>query len=176
MASISFEGRRCSLERGRTVFDYADELTVRVPTSCGRQGTCHECIVEIQQGQEALCSPTPPENFLRGNFRLACQATIENPAIDIEFALLRRRPKILTTAAPTEFEIDPVVVRRDGKVLYDGEVVDDDRGRLYGVAADVGTTTIVLELVDLETGRTVWVSSLENPQRFGGSDVMNRIS
>ncbi len=176
MASISFEGRRCPLERGRTVFDYADELTVRVPTSCGRQGTCHECIVEIQQGYDALCSRTPPESFLRGNFRLACQAAIENPAIDIEFALLRRHPKILTTAAPLEFEIDPLVTRRDGKVLYDGEVVDDDRGRLYGVATDVGTTTIVMELVDLETGRTVWVSSLENPQRFGGSDVMNRIS
>jgi uncharacterized 2Fe-2S/4Fe-4S cluster protein (DUF4445 family) len=47
---------------------------------------------------------------------------------------------------------------------------------VYGIALDLGTTTIVFELVDLESGRTVEVVALENPQRFGGSDVMNRIS
>ena len=47
---------------------------------------------------------------------------------------------------------------------------------VYGIAIDVGTTTVVLELVDLLDGRTVEVVALENPQRFGGSDVMNRIS
>jgi uncharacterized 2Fe-2S/4Fe-4S cluster protein (DUF4445 family) len=40
----------------------------------------------------------------------------------------------------------------------------------------LGTTTIVVELVNLETGESVCVSSFENPQRFGGSDVMHRIS
>ena len=35
---------------------------------------------------------------------------------------------------------------------------------------------MVLELVDLLDGRTVEVVALENPQRFGGSDVINRIS
>ena len=34
----------------------------------------------------------------------------------------------------------------------------------------------MLELVDLETGGSLEVVALENPQRFGGSDVMNRIS
>jgi uncharacterized 2Fe-2S/4Fe-4S cluster protein (DUF4445 family) len=176
MASISFEGKRCRLDAGRTVFDFADQLGVPVPTSCGRQASCHECIVEIKRGDEALIPRTPPESFLRGNFRLACQAVVVDPERDIEFALLSRNPKILTTATPTCFEIDPVVTRRDGKVFYDGEVIDEDRGHIYGVAADVGTTTIVIELVDLETGSTVWVSALENPQRFGGSDVMHRIS
>ena len=176
MASISFEGKRCRLERGRTIFDYADQLAVPVPTSCGRKGTCHECVVEIKQGGEALGAPTAPEGFLRGNFRLACQAVVADPGRDIEFALLSRNPKILITSSQTCFEIDPLVTRRGGKVFYDGEVIDEARGHLYGVAADVGTTTMVMELVDLESGATVWVSSLENPQRFGGSDVMNRIS
>jgi uncharacterized 2Fe-2S/4Fe-4S cluster protein (DUF4445 family) len=45
----------------------------------------------------------------------------------------------------------------------------------YGVAMDLGTTTIVLRLYDLQTGELVATSSLENPQRFGGSDVMSRI-
>jgi uncharacterized 2Fe-2S/4Fe-4S cluster protein (DUF4445 family) len=41
---------------------------------------------------------------------------------------------------------------------------------------DVGTTTVVLNLLDLETGEVVFTASFENPQRFGGSDIMHRIS
>jgi uncharacterized 2Fe-2S/4Fe-4S cluster protein (DUF4445 family) len=40
---------------------------------------------------------------------------------------------------------------------------------------DLGTTTIVMRLFDLETGEQIADASLENPQRFGGSDVMSRI-
>jgi uncharacterized 2Fe-2S/4Fe-4S cluster protein (DUF4445 family) len=40
---------------------------------------------------------------------------------------------------------------------------------------DLGTTTIVIRLLNLETGEVVADSSFENPQRFGGSDVMARI-
>jgi len=176
MAWISYNDKRCNVERGRTVFDYADDLAVQVPTSCGRSGICHECIVEIRRGMEALGPPTEPEEFLRDNFRLACQAVIVDPGIDVEFALVQRRAKILTTSAPTHFEVDPVVTRAGDKVLYDGQVIDQYRGHVYGVAVDVGTTTIVIDVVDLEAGTTVCQASLENPQRFGGSDVMNRIS
>ena len=47
------------LVAGKTMFDYADSLKVRVPTSCGRSGDCNECIVEIRHGMEALTPPTP---------------------------------------------------------------------------------------------------------------------
>jgi uncharacterized 2Fe-2S/4Fe-4S cluster protein (DUF4445 family) len=40
---------------------------------------------------------------------------------------------------------------------------------------DLGTTTVVLRLYDLATGSLIADASLENPQRFGGSDVMARI-
>jgi uncharacterized 2Fe-2S/4Fe-4S cluster protein (DUF4445 family) len=176
MAWISYNARRCPLERGRTLFDFADELAVQVPTSCGRNGICHECIVEMQRGGQALSPRTGPEDFLRGNYRLACQAVIDNPEFDVEFTLLQRRPKILTAATASPCELDPQVTRAGGKVLYDDEVVDEYRGHIYGAAIDVGTTTLVIEMVDLETGVTVCLASLENPQRFGGSDVMHRIS
>ena len=55
-------------------------------------------------------------------------------------------------------------------------VVDRYRGRILGIAADIGTTTVAMNLVDLETGDILYTASFENPQRFGGSDVMNRIS
>jgi uncharacterized 2Fe-2S/4Fe-4S cluster protein (DUF4445 family) len=40
---------------------------------------------------------------------------------------------------------------------------------------DLGTTTVVLRLYDLSTGELIADSSFENPQRFGGSDIMARI-
>jgi uncharacterized 2Fe-2S/4Fe-4S cluster protein (DUF4445 family) len=173
---ISYDGRRFASVRGHTLFDFADKLEVQVPTSCGRSGICHECIVEVKRGSEALAPRTPPEDFLRDNYRLACQAVIDKPELDVEFTLLQRRPKILTTATASPCEVDPLVTRAGDKVLYDGEAIDEFRGHIYGAAIDVGTTTVVIELVDLETGVTVCLASLENPQRFGGSDVMNRIS
>jgi uncharacterized 2Fe-2S/4Fe-4S cluster protein (DUF4445 family) len=41
---------------------------------------------------------------------------------------------------------------------------------------DLGTTTVVCDLVDLESGSSLYLSSFDNPQRFGGSDIMHRIS
>ena len=45
----------------------------------------------------------------------------------------------------------------------------------YGIATDIGTTTIAMRLYDFATGKLVASHSFENPQRFGGSDVMARI-
>lgn len=176
MATVSHGGDSRPAESDKTIFDYADELQVRVPTSCGRTGTCHECIVEIRHGREALSERSEAESFLGDEYRLACQAVVERTDSDVEFALLRRSPKILTSFDERLPALDPVVTHRDGTVYYGDEAIDAYRGNLYGLAVDLGTTTIVAELIDLETGRSVYVTSFENPQRFGGSDVMNRIS
>jgi uncharacterized 2Fe-2S/4Fe-4S cluster protein (DUF4445 family) len=163
-------------EIGRTIFDYADDLAIRMPASCERSGRCHECVVEIVEGAEALGAPTEPESFLRPPYRLACQSAIERDDAPIEFKPLRRRLRILTDSGYDEVSIDSPVRRSGGRVTYDGEDVDVDRGSAYGLAIDIGTTTVVVELVDLEGGAVASVIALENPQRFGGSDVMNRIS
>lgn len=176
MATISHNDQKLDLVAGKTVFDYADDLKVQVPTSCGRIGNCHECVVEIKQGMEALSPRSDAESFLRENYRLACQAWIENSDINLHFSLLRRRPKILVDTQEKPAELDPLVTRQGESVLYNGERIDLFRGHIYGLAVDLGTTTVVVELVDLETGQSACVTSFENPQRFGGSDVMNRIS
>ena len=63
-----------------------------------------------------------------------------------------------------------------GDTHHAPRVVDRYRGRILGLAADIGTTTVAMNLVDLETGDILYTASFENPQRFGGSDVMHRIS
>lgn len=46
----------------------------------------------------------------------------------------------------------------------------------FGLAVDVGTTTLVLELVDLETGELAAHTSAANPQASMGADIMTRIA
>jgi uncharacterized 2Fe-2S/4Fe-4S cluster protein (DUF4445 family) len=125
---------------------------------------------------EALAPRTEAESFLQGEYRLACQAVIEDPETDIDFAPLRRVPRILKEGRRRDVALDPMVASIGDKVCYDGKPIDAYRGHIYGLAVDLGTTTVVMELIDLESGETIQVSAFENPQRFGGSDVMNRIS
>ena len=182
--TITCDDKVYKLSPGKTVFDYADDLAVQVPTSCFRTGQCHECIVEIKRGMESLRSPNEAESFLRDNFRLACQAVVLDVDADIEFTPLRRTPRILThinignvqSENENAYSLNPMVTQQDGIVHYNDEPIDRYRGHLYGLALDIGTTTVVANLVDLETAETVSVSSFENPQRFGGSDIMHRIS
>ena len=176
MPPLHHGGRRLDLTAGNTIFDYADALKVRVPTSCRRNGECHECIVEVRRGMEALSPATDAETFLRDSYRLACQATVLDPAADIDFAVLRRQPRILTDSIHRDVSLDPAATRQGDGVYFNGRRLDQYRGRIYGLAIDLGTTTVVLNLVDLESGQVLQTASFENPQRFGGSDIMNRIS
>ncbi len=176
MSPLRLNGREVQAHSGKSLFDYADFMRVRIPSSCGRGGSCHECIVEVKEGLEGLTPHSRDEYFLSGQYRLACQAIVTDPSQTIEFAVLRRQPRILTEGIRRRIDPDPLV-RRDGdEVTIGGQPVDSYRGRIFGLAVDIGTTTVAMNLVDLESGEIVATSSFENPQRFGGSDVMNRIS
>ena len=65
-------------------------------------------------------------------------------------------------------------------VVVDDVLVDvepgDTSGRLFGIAFDLGTTTVVATLLDLATGTPAAVASLLNPQQPYGADVITRIS
>ena len=173
---VILNGHEIQAHRGKSLFDYADFMRVRVPTSCGRGGSCHECIVEVRSGMDGLFPNSRDEYFLSGNYRLACQAIVADPSQTIEFSVLRRQPRILTEGIRPEVELDPYV-RRDGdEVTIGGQPSDTYRGRILGLAVDIGTTTVAMNLADLESGEIIATSSFENPQRFGGGDVMNRIS
>ncbi len=54
--------------------------------------------------------------------------------------------------------------------------IEQKESSVYGVACDIGTTTIACYLLDLATGDELGVSSGMNPQASFGSDVISRIS
>ena len=180
MSPVYLNSQKLDSEKGESLFDFADSLSVRVPTSCGRTGECHECIVEIRKGAEAITPQTTSEKFLRGDYRLACQAFVADQSAEIEFTILRRQPRILTSGLKRDVTLRPSYTRLEQDVVFESPrgpvTVDKYTGAIYGIAADLGTTTVVLNLVNLESGEIEYTASFENPQRFGGSDVMNRIS
>ncbi|MDP9284005.1 MAG: ASKHA domain-containing protein [Actinomycetota bacterium] len=65
-------------------------------------------------------------------------------------------------------------------VLVDDVLVDVEAGdttaRRHAIAFDLGTTTVVATLLDLETGQPAAVSSMLNAQQPFGADVITRIS
>lgn len=50
-----------------------------------------------------------------------------------------------------------------------------DESNIYGIAIDVGTTTIAMKLVNMETGKILSSTSILNSQRQFGADVISRI-
>ena len=49
-------------------------------------------------------------------------------------------------------------------------------GALYGLAIDLGSTTIATHLCDLQDGQVVASSGIMNPQIRFGEDLMSRVS
>ena len=65
-------------------------------------------------------------------------------------------------------------------VLCDDVLIDvepgDTTARRFALAFDLGTTTVVANLLDLETGQPAAVRSMLNKQQPFGADVITRIS
>lgn len=166
---------------GPTLFDYAEQLGVRVPTSCRKQGKCRECLVEVVEGMDLLSPPAPEERNLKDGFRLSCRCHVAADAGRVRAHTLRRGAMQIeehTLALPeraAQLPPDPAVTRDGDWVLLDGAPLVRAGGPLHGLAIDLGTTTVALRLVNVETGELTARAAFENPQRFGGSDVLARI-
>lgn len=166
---------------GFTIFDCAEKLGVRVPTSCRKQGKCKECVVEVTEGQDLLSPRSEPEKHLRGNFRLSCCARFEATSGEVRCHTMRRgklRIERQAFSLPVDrqsWKLEPTVTRDGDRILLDGEEIARSTATIHGIAIDLGTTTVVVRLFNLETGEVIADSSFENPQAFGGSDVMARI-
>ncbi len=65
-------------------------------------------------------------------------------------------------------------------VYNDEEILSLEPGHTvnnnFGIAIDLGTTTVVVELINLNTGETLDIETARNSQMTYGSDIMSRIS
>lgn len=94
------------------------------------------------------------------------------PGVRVDFPLLKKVPARLRQ---WEYRVRAVVAKEpQGWRLVDVFSREDDSG-LWGVAADMGTSTVVVRIVDLENGTVVGESGFVNPQTAYGEDILTRI-
>lgn len=149
-------------------------MTVEVP-STSLLGSHYKILSKTGRPTEIVADPAVRKQYVelprpqRGNDE-ADLARVQQAIgpVQTDLALLRRLPCLLREA---DF--------RGTAVVADGELIDFEPGNTesaaYGVAVDVGTTTLVAMLLELRTAREVAVVARLNPQTGYGDDVLARI-
>ncbi|MGH2929677.1 MAG: 2Fe-2S iron-sulfur cluster-binding protein, partial [Solirubrobacteraceae bacterium] len=99
--------------------------------------------------------------------RVLAALTDLEPTADL--AVLRTLSR---TLRESDFKVTAVVADQTLIAVEPG----DTTGRAFGLAFDLGTTTVVATLLDLTTGTPVAVESMLNKQQPFGADVITRIS
>ena len=144
------EKQSIELSKNRSLFEYADQIKMRIPTSCGRFGDCHECIVEVSEGYDILSKPTEHENFLKEPFRLACQANTVSKDSNLKFSPRKRDRKILTNfSQESSYDVDHNYIYKDNTLIYKSEnkeTILSKSKKIYGLAIDVGTTLSLIHI------------------------------
>jgi uncharacterized 2Fe-2S/4Fe-4S cluster protein (DUF4445 family) len=96
-------------------------------------------------------------------------AGLDDLEVRVELPVLRTLGQVLRAA---DFKVTAVVVDDVLIAVQPG----DTTGALYGIAYDLGTTTVVATLLDLSTGTPLAVASMLSKQQPFGADVITRIS
>jgi len=94
---------------------------------------------------------------------------VDDLEVYVEFEVLQKLPTVLRK---NNFKVTAVVV---DDLLIDIEPGDTTDKR-FAIAYDLGTTTVVATLLDLNSGTPVAVKSMLNMQQPFGADVISRIS
>ena len=144
-------GQTIEVERGSELRTVLHAFGVEFP--CGGQGRCNGCRVKTIDGSLAVTRDQgeilTPEEIAAG-WRLACRSVAES---EVTLQIGQWETVILVDHSTFEF------VPRPG----------------LGIAVDLGTTTLVAQLLDLKSGRVLAVRTALNPQTMYGGDVMSRI-
>jgi uncharacterized 2Fe-2S/4Fe-4S cluster protein (DUF4445 family) len=129
-------------------------------------------------GRQVILRPAVQKRYLA-----LAEPSLRDQATDAE--------RVLAALDDLELRVDLPVLQTLGRVLRESDfavtavVVDDvligvepgdTTSRQYGIAFDLGTTTVVATLLDLSTGTPAAVASALNAQQPFGADVISRIS
>ena len=129
-------------------------------------------------GRQVILRPAVQKRYLE-----LAEPSLSDQRSDVE--------RVLDGLDDLELRVDLSVLRSLGGVLRGADykvtavVVDealidvqsgDTTGNRYGIAFDLGTTTVVATLLDLSTGTPMAVSSMLSKQQPFGADVISRIS
>ncbi len=144
-------GQAIEVERGAALRDALFAWGVEFP--CGGRGRCRRCRVRVLEGTldpSAADRQLLSEAELRAGWRLACHAVASGP-VTLEIAQM------------------------DAAILADDSAFAFTPREGLGIAVDLGTTTLVAQLLDLRTAHVLAVRTALNPQAAYGADIMSRV-
>ena len=144
-------GKEIAVNAGTPLMDVLHEYGVEFP--CGGKGVCGSCKVKLLEGH-LRTDPVQQRKLqilgLENNWWLACFCKAESD-IALEIA---------------QFE---------NIILADNSTFDFRPQQGFGIAVDLGTTTLVVQLLNLENGHILDSVSEVNPQARFGADLISRI-
>jgi len=175
---------------GTTILEAARLVGAVIEAPCNGTGTCGKCRVRlapeflvgvVQKGEHR-----PSEAETRQGFVLACQTEVRaDIAVEIAAGDADGELKILRHGESLANERDGCITKRylageERTAVYAGGTLiglekGDQEAENYGVVVDIGTTTLVAELIDLRTGEVKASASALNPQALHAQDVLSRI-
>jgi uncharacterized 2Fe-2S/4Fe-4S cluster protein (DUF4445 family) len=144
-------GKTLTVNDQTPLIDVLHEYGIEFP--CGGKGSCGKCKVKLLEGEIDTNDIHKQKLNLLGlgaEWRLACYS---NCTSDITLEIDQYNHLIL--ADESEFE-------------YTAQTG-------FGVAVDLGTTTLVAQLIDLATAKVLAVETMLNPQVKFGADLISRI-
>jgi uncharacterized 2Fe-2S/4Fe-4S cluster protein (DUF4445 family) len=149
-------------EQGRSLADLLAEHGFPLNTRCGRRGLCHGCEVQLREG----CAVVGTDEVTVLTTIRACQARVVAGSRQVlqipAHSRIEQHPQ-----AGDSFHIDVPYVHQP--------LFRKTAGRDIAFAADVGTTTVAVLLVDLSTGAVLSRAGAFNDQIRFGDNVLTRI-
>ena len=167
-------GQEYEYKAGKNLLEILLDKKVFVDNPCNGKGTCGKCKIKIVSGNVAALGETE-ERFLtkeeiETGVRLSCLIIPEGD-LEIELLQKERQHKVLTKGYVPEFVFEPFV-----KEMINEAEWNEEGKQVYGVAVDIGTTTVACSLVNIYTGEEVAETSGINAQKHFGLDVLTRIT
>ena len=154
--SITFkpDGEQILIHSGATLIEAAGQAGIILNTVCGGKGTCKKCLVYLEPDAREV---------------LACQYKIDSDlTVTIPAGSRFFEQRILTEGIDAGSRIQPDIYK---KYLREGSAAP-----IFGLAVDLGTTTVVARLIDMSGGECLATEAALNPQTRFGDDVISRIA
>ncbi len=140
----------------KSLLETFQESGIFMSAVCAGRGTCGKCRVKVLKGD---FPPTKEEKKffseeeLTEGYRLACKLYPQWPC---EIQIPESEDDFCVLVQPKETEVSEEME--------------------YGIAVDIGTTTIAMQLIELDTGKIADVYTSVNKQRSYGADVISRMN
>jgi len=102
----------------------------------------------------------------------ALKRELKTDSIQIDLSLIRMLPNFLRKC---NYQVRCVFFRDRERYILAGVLDTKTESMAAGLAVDLGTSRVVIRLLDLETGVTLGESAFDNPQGAIGPDILVRI-